>query len=100
MGRFRTSKSDFHICSAGYPHLKRSRFDQFNTSLLGLGNLTAPSKEFDAVAAVFDLGGFTRFCNQIDPQLAISEYLSSFLDWLFDAIKTQAAIPVDEDKDD
>jgi class 3 adenylate cyclase len=92
MGQFETRKSDFYICSAGFPHLKRARFEQFNSGVLGLGDLGAPSKESDAVAAVFDLGGFTRFCNQIDPQLAISEYLAAFLDWLFEAVKDETVV--------
>jgi class 3 adenylate cyclase len=87
MGLFKIRKRDFYICDSGRPHLKRERVDQFNETVLDLGNLTTPSIEMDAVAAVFDLAGFTRFCTQIDPQLAIPEYLSSFLAWLFREIK-------------
>ena len=38
---------------------------------------------------IFDLEGFTHFCKQIDPQLAVPEYLSHFLKWMFDQIKEE-----------
>lgn len=41
----------------------------------------------DAIAAVFDLEGFTTFCKQIDPHLSVPIYLSRFLDWLIDQLK-------------
>jgi len=60
---------------------------RFNSSILGLGDISLPSKEVEAIAAVFDLAGFTKFCNQVDPHLAVPKYLSNFLDWLFDKVK-------------
>lgn len=62
--------------------------DRFNPGVLGLGNIDVPSKEVEAIAAVLDLSGFTKFCNQVDPHLAVPTYLSHFLGWLFDGIKT------------
>ena len=82
------SRNDFYICDRGFPHIQKTRFDDFHAAVLGLGDLTSPSRDLDAVAVVFDLAGFTKFCTQIDPQLAISEYLAAFIDWLFDSIKT------------
>ena len=38
---------------------------------------------------MFDLSGFTNFCSQVDPHLSVPEYLSRFLDWLFDDIKKE-----------
>ena len=52
---------------------------KFNSSILGLGDIGLPSKELEAIAAVFDLAGFTKFCNQVDSHLAVPKYLSSFL---------------------
>jgi class 3 adenylate cyclase len=92
VGLFETRDADFFTCSRGFPHLRKKRYDQFTATVLGLGDLTAPSKETDSVAAVFDLSGFTKFCNQIDPQLAVSEYLASFLDWLFKAVKEESVV--------
>jgi class 3 adenylate cyclase len=66
--------------------LSRSEFQRFNTSILGLGDISKEGKHFDALAAMFDLEGFTAFCNQIDPQLVVPEYLDQMLAWLFHRI--------------
>lgn len=42
--------------------LTREAFDRFNPSLLGLGALTSEAVSTDAIAAMFDLDGFTTFC--------------------------------------
>jgi class 3 adenylate cyclase len=60
---------------------------QFDPTMLELGDLTAPCQEKEAIAAVFDLTGFTTFCNQVDAYLAIPRFLSDFLDWLFTDIR-------------
>lgn len=62
-------------------------FKGFNPALLGLGDISLPSKEVEAIAVVLDLSGFTKFCNQVDPHLAVPLYLSQYLGWLFDKIK-------------
>lgn len=70
--------------------LYRNReFKKFNPAVLGLGDIRLPSKQVDAVAAVFDLSGFTKFCTQVDPHLYVPIYLSWFLDWLFQNITDQ-----------
>ena len=69
--------------------LSKSDFAKFNVSILDLGDLTKDAKITNALAAVFDLEGFTTFCSQIDPQLVIPEYLNGFLPWLFKAIATR-----------
>jgi class 3 adenylate cyclase len=48
-----------------------------------------PSKEVEALAVVFDLSGFTNFCSKVDPHLSVPEYLSNFLYWMFDEIRTE-----------
>ena len=63
--------------------LPRAEFLRFNSSVLGLGDISREGKHFDVIAAFFDLEGFTAFCNQIDPQLVIPEYLDQMLNWLF-----------------
>lgn len=68
--------------------LDNNTFEGFNSSMLGLGNINVPAKELEAIAAVFDLSGFTKFCNQVDPHLAVPAFLSQFLAWLFDKVKT------------
>ena len=67
--------------------LANEEFDKFNPDVLGLGDISLPSTKVEAVAAVFDLCGFTTFCSQVDPHLAVPEYLSRFLNWLFTEIK-------------
>ncbi len=67
--------------------LANEQFDRFNPDVLGLGDIGLPSVQVEALAAIFDLSGFTNFCSQVDPHLAVPEYLSRFLDWLFGEIK-------------
>lgn len=69
--------------------LDNEKFGSFNPQVLGLGDISSRSKEVEAIAAVFDLSGFTNFCSKPDPQLAVPEYLSRFLDWLFNELKQQ-----------
>ena len=67
--------------------LDNKKFNSFNPEVLGLGDISLRSTQVEAIAAVFDLSGFTNFCSQVDPHLSVPEYLSRFLDWLFDDIK-------------
>jgi hypothetical protein len=60
---------------------------KFNPSMLELGDLSAPCREKEAIAAVFDLTGFTAFCNQVDSYLAIPKFLNDFLEWFFNNIR-------------
>src|SRR3982751_2685772 len=78
-------------------HISDADFRSFNASLLGLGDISADGKYFEALAAIFDLEGFTSFTNQIDPHLVIPEFLNEFLTWLFDAISAQLKREVDEE---
>jgi len=70
--------------------LKPSEFERFNPEILGLGDLKANSESIQAVAAVFDLAGFTNFCKQIDPHLTVPAYISNFVPWLMDQLKNEA----------
>lgn len=64
-------------------------FQNFNPSILELGDISKEGDYFEALAAIFDLEGFTSFCNQIDPHLVIPEYLTAFLEWLFNSISEE-----------
>ncbi len=57
--------------------------------MLALGDISTPCQEKEAIAAVFDLSGFTKFCNQVDSYLAIPRFLNDFLDWFFSSIKKE-----------
>jgi len=49
--------------------------------------MSEDAEVINALAAVFDLEGFTSFCGQPDPQLVIPEFLDNFCNWLFSAIR-------------
>jgi len=70
--------------------IKKAVVDGFNQDILGLGNIETKSKQINALSVIFDLEGFTNFCKQIDPHLAVPEYLSEFLSWIFKEIKNEA----------
>lgn len=69
--------------------MKNEVFEQFNPTVLDLGDIKQPSIATDVICAVFDLQGFTNFCKQIDPKLSVPSYLSGFLDWIFGVIRTE-----------
>ena len=69
--------------------LPKSAFASFNPSILGLGKISREAEYQEALAAIFDLEGFTTFCSQIDPHLVVPEYLEQLLTWLFDAISKE-----------
>lgn len=86
MGTFKP-KYSFKTIGDGYNFsLSKVKFNEFNPSILGLGDISKDGERIDALAAIFDLEGFTSFTNQIDPHLVVPEYLSKFLDWLFDSV--------------
>jgi class 3 adenylate cyclase len=61
----------------------------FNPNVLGLGDITTEAVSKPAIAALFDLQGFTIFCKQIEPHLSVPIYLSGFLNWIFAAIRKE-----------
>jgi class 3 adenylate cyclase len=69
--------------------IKQEAFERFNPEVLGLGDIRNESVTTTAIAAFFDLQGFTGFCKQIEPQLSVPIYLSGFLSWIFAAIKKE-----------
>ena len=92
MGTYKLEAKDFIVTEtkAGQRRLLSPvAYEQFNVGLLGLGDITQRSRPVEAVAAVFDLEGFTSFCKQIDPQLSVPLFLSEFLTWLFGQIKEE-----------
>lgn len=69
--------------------IKKEKFESFNEDILGLGEINTKSHQVNALSVIFDLEGFTNFCKQIDPQLAVPEYLSEFLKWLFKQVRLE-----------
>jgi class 3 adenylate cyclase len=70
----------------GLKLLTNDILNNFNPSILGLGDVNTPCQEIEAIAAVFDISGFTTFCNQVDAYLAIPSFLNNFFEWLFGSI--------------
>jgi hypothetical protein len=66
--------------------VSKTDFNKFNPAVLGLGDISKDGETTEALAAIFDLEGFTGFCSQIDHHLVVPEFLSEFLKWLFDEI--------------
>jgi class 3 adenylate cyclase len=69
----------------------KAELEKFSPAVLGLGDIGEKSRRIDVIVAVFDLSGFTGFCNQIDPHLSMPIFLKEFLHWLFEEIKSQIA---------
>ncbi|MDR2039203.1 MAG: hypothetical protein LBQ60_14875 [Bacteroidales bacterium] len=77
--------------------VKKDKIDAFNQDILGLGHIGEKSKLINALSVIFDLEGFTDFCKQIDPHLAVPEYLSDFLKWIFEKIRKELISKTYED---
>ncbi len=91
MAIFNVTNKDFASINKGKQSLsllKKEKFDEFNESILGLGDLKLKPKKIDALSVIFDLEGFTNFCNQRDPELNVSLFLNEFLFWIFNELKT------------
>jgi class 3 adenylate cyclase len=71
------------------PALSKKAFSEFDLPILGLGYIAAASKPTEAIAAVFDLEGFTNFCKQIEPHLSVPQFLYSFLTWLMKKLRKE-----------
>jgi len=69
-----------------YTALSQRAFESFNSSILGLGDVSNEGKYIQALAAIYDLEGFTSFCNQVDSHLVIPEFLKRFIDWLLSSL--------------
>ena len=95
MGVFRLpyKKVKAAIGEGHYFSVDSYEFEKFSPDVLGLGDLSTPGEYVEALAAVFDLEGFTKFCNQSDPHLATPEFLSEFLNWLFGKISQEIQTP-------
>lgn len=94
MATFKVEKSDYlrvkdNDNGKTVSIISKNKFDSFNQEILGLGKIDTKSKLRNALSVIFDLEGFTNFCKQIDPHLAVPEYLSTFLNWLFEKVRNE-----------
>lgn len=86
---FKTITKKIEIEGENIDIISNENYDEFSESILNLGNIENKSKLTNGLSVMFDLEGFTTFCKQIDPQLAVPEYLSEFLKWIFKRIKEE-----------
>ncbi len=92
MAKFKIESKDFLKVKKDdktYTIISKAKFESFNEDILGLGKVDSKSEQINAISVLFDLEGFTNFCKQIDPQLAVPEYLSEFLKWLFSRVRAE-----------
>jgi class 3 adenylate cyclase len=66
--------------------IETAKLNRFDQSLLGFRCGRRSEENFDALAAIFDLEGFTSFCQQNDPYLVMPGFLDEFLAWVFKSI--------------
>jgi len=76
-----------------YNALKKEKFEEFNESILGIGDISEPSIRKESIAVIFDLESFTAFSSQPDPQLFLPEFLNTFLKWIFSCIRIKNKVP-------
>jgi class 3 adenylate cyclase len=69
--------------------IKKEHWKKFNSDVLGIGDISRESSSKSVICAYFDLEGFTKFCNQIDPDLVIPIFLKKYLDWFFIQIQNE-----------
>jgi class 3 adenylate cyclase len=81
--------SNVETQTSGIKLLDAEIVEKFSPDMLNLGDISTPCQEKEAIAAVFDLTGFTRFCNQVDSYLAIPKFLNGFLEWFFNSVKDE-----------
>lgn len=86
---FKTITKEIKIGEDSIDIITNENFEKFSESILNLGNIENKSKLTNGLSVMFDLEGFTNFCKQIDPQLAVPEYLSEFLKWIFKRVKEE-----------
>jgi class 3 adenylate cyclase len=65
------------------------QFNAFNPGALGLGDIRREGQYVQALAAIYDLEGFTAFCNQVDSHLVVPDFLATYLQWLFESLKAK-----------
>lgn len=89
MNKFNTVTKTLKIDQDEIEIIDKQNFESFSEDILGLGKINSKSNQVNALSVMFDLEGFTKFCKQIDPHLAVPEFLSKFLQWIFKEIKVE-----------
>jgi class 3 adenylate cyclase len=90
MGLFKQQSTDYVKVTIGNRTgwaLSQDKYDAFNVSILGLGDLEREAREIDAIAVNLDLEAFTNFCKQPDAHLSVPHFTREFLTWLMNKLK-------------
>lgn len=66
--------------------LTKEEFESFNPWRLGIGNVAHGGEHIQALAVFYDLESFTSFCDQRDSHLVIPNFLSQFVNWLYNSL--------------
>jgi class 3 adenylate cyclase len=77
---------EYRQTESGHYRLSNKEFYKFSASLLGMGDISRGTTTTEALMSIFDLAGFTSFCDQRDPHRSVPKFLDKFLLWLFDRI--------------
>lgn len=89
MPTFRIPDESRYEEKTGAQAIQQKAFDNFSPAVLGLGEIKNECVSTPAIAAFFDLQGFTIFCKQVEPHLSVPIFLNGFLNWIFHAIKKE-----------
>lgn len=89
MSTFQTKIIEIQKNGKPFTIIEKNNFESFTEEILGLGKIDIKSDTVNALSVMFDLDGFTNFCKQIDPHLAVPEYLNEFLKWIFKEIRVE-----------
>ena len=73
----------------GFSTITTQSFRKFNPTILDVGDISQEGRIVQSIAAIFDLEGFTDFCNQTDSHLVVPEFCRDFLSWLFNEVATE-----------
>lgn len=80
---------EYRKTESGHYRLSNKEFYKFGASLLDMIDFSRRHTTTEALVSIFDLAGFTSFCDQRDPHRTVPEFLDKFLLWLFDKIKSR-----------
>jgi len=78
--------------------VKLNDFETFDIPALGVGDISKEGKKIDVICAILDLEGFTKFCNQSEPQIVIPEFLSIYLSWFMKNFRDAFTVEKNEAK--
>ena len=67
-------------------YYKNEDFEKFNPEILRLGDIRKISEHREAIVAVYDLKGFTAFCDRVNSHLYVSKFLTQFFNWIFEDV--------------